>query len=153
MRTYLTVAMALVALLAVSTATPAHAYCGSQIQPGGWYKYVCTPNSPPGSGRSGGSRQYGAIAYSPATGNYGYSDNYPDETQAERRALSECSQADCVIGIWFWNQCGALATADNGSWGADRGASQAQAQSLALARCRKENGDNCQIKLSHCSGG
>lgn len=154
MRTTIIAAVVLGALFAVSRATPAHA-CGMVIQPGGWYKYVCEPLNPPGPGGRGSapSARYGAIAYSPASGLYGYSDNYPNRAQADQRALRECGQADCVVASWFWNQCGALAAGDNGTWGAEAGSSEARAQSLALARCDREGGNNCQIKISHCAGG
>jgi hypothetical protein len=152
MRTYVIVAVALDALLAISMVTSAHA-CEMLIQPGAGYKYVCPPPTPGRPGPGGSSIKYGAIAYSPTTGLDGYSDNYPDKAQADQRALSECGQADCVVATWFYDNCGALATADNGAWGAEVGGSEARARSLALARCGRQGGDHCQIKISHCSGG
>lgn len=55
-----------------------------------------------------GSRQYGAIAYSSATGAHGYSFDYANRESAQARALSECG-ADCKIAVWFNNACAALA--------------------------------------------
>ncbi len=148
MRIYIIVVAGLVALVAV---TPAHAYCGSQIQPGGGYKWVCTPDPIPGRPGTGGSAStFGAIAYGATTGRWGYSNDYSRQVQANQRAVKECGQPDCVVRVWFRDECGALALGDNGAWGADRGDSAAQAQSAALARCTP-NGDHCQIKATRCS--
>ena len=120
MRTYVIVVAALVALLAV---TPAHAYCGSQIQPGGGYKWVCTPDPIPGRPGTGGSAStFGAIAYGATTGRWGYSNDYSSQAQASQRAVKECGQPDCVVRVWFRDECGALALGDNGAPGARTGA-------------------------------
>ena len=44
----------------------------------------------------GGADEYGAIAYSPSTGAYGWSNNYATRNGAETRALQECGKADSV---------------------------------------------------------
>src|SRR5262245_60450385 len=43
---------------------------------------------------------FAAIAYSPATGKYGYSYNYSSRSAAMRRALTQCPQADAKIVGW-----------------------------------------------------
>lgn len=62
----------------------------------------CT-NHPGGSGGSSASSftTYGAIAYSPGSGAFGYSNKYANRSSAEKRALSECGKADCVVASWF----------------------------------------------------
>ncbi|HTS42392.1 MAG TPA: DUF4189 domain-containing protein [Xanthobacteraceae bacterium] len=134
----------------VSTA-PARAWCervcalakeGQCVE----YRTTCYGESTPAPRSS-----YGAIAFSPGSGSFGYSDNYANRTQAENRAKSECGKNDCKIATWFFNQCGALAISGNGSWGADHSGREQGARSLALARCAKEGGTNCEIKVIHCS--
>jgi len=130
---------------------PAHAVCtrvcslakeGQCVE----YRTTCTPERTLTPRNS-----YGAIAFSPSSGSFGYSDNYANRTQAENRAKSECGKNDCVIATWFFNHCGALATSANGSWGAEHSRSEVNAKSLALSRCAKEGGTNCQTKVIHCS--
>jgi hypothetical protein len=94
---------------------------------------------------------YGAIAYGPSSGRYGYSDNFADREQAEQRATSECGQSDCVIATWFFGHCGALATGSNGAWGAEQDASEQKARSLAEARCVAQGGKDCTVLMSHCA--
>jgi len=136
----------LLALSILAAATSARA-CRMVPEPGGGYKYVCEGPSPPPIR----IRRYGAIAYSPSGGSYGYSSNFADRADAETRALKECGKDDCVIATWFFNHCGALATSSNGSWGADQAASEQGAQALAQARCVREGGSNCKIMASQCA--
>src|SRR5579871_6092055 len=44
---------------------------------------------------------YGAIAYSPSTGNYGYSYRWPTREKAESVARSYCKETDTEILTWF----------------------------------------------------
>ena len=46
------------------------------------------------------AEDYGAIAYSPSTGNYGYSYRYRSRAQAEQVALSHCKAQDAEILTW-----------------------------------------------------
>ncbi len=137
----------------MAAVTPAHA-CRMVPQPGGGYKYVCeSPASPiiphyhPYSNRS-----YGAIAYSPGSGAFGYSDGYANQTVAESRALSECGKADCAVGTWFYNNCGAVATSDNGAWGGGHGPTALRARGDAEETCNRRGGTACAVKITHCSG-
>jgi hypothetical protein len=94
---------------------------------------------------------YGAIAYSPSTGNYGYSYDYSSRGEAERSALTRCKKDDCVIKVWFKNSCGALAKAGNGALGYSWAASnREEAESEALSQCRKR-GSKCRIVCWACT--
>jgi hypothetical protein len=96
---------------------------------------------------------YGAIAYSPGSGAVGYSERYADRDAAENRALSECGKADCVVATWFYDNCGALATSGDGSWGGGHGPTLSSARSDAEEACRRQGGSSCAVKITHCSGG
>jgi Domain of unknown function (DUF4189) len=147
--------MAVIYVISVVAAiTPAHA-CRMVPQPGGGYKYVCEPSDLGPQGRPGGSGasvKYGAVAYSPSSGRFGYSDKYSSSGPAKKRALEECGQADCDI-TWFSNGCGAYSASSNGSWGGNWAPDAQRAQALAQAHCAQQGGTDCEIKISHCSGG
>lgn len=51
---------------------------------------------------------FGAIAYNPRTGAWGYSFGYDDLSQAEAKARSECGQGYSIVE-WVDYTCGALA--------------------------------------------
>lgn len=102
-----------------------------------------TPSAP--------SRSYGAIAYSTSSGDYGYSEQYSNRAQAERRAKQECGQKDCEVAAWFFNGCGAVAADGDGAWGGAQGNDEPRARQAAQARCKREGGRNCQIVFSRCS--
>lgn len=102
-------------------------------------------------GTAGADDNYGAIAYSESTGNWGSSYDYGSRQQAENVALRSCKSDDCEVKAWFKNSCGALAAGDNGalgwSWAAD---DREEAESRALSECRA-NGSNCQILCWACT--
>ena len=105
------------------------------------------------SRRGGGSVRYGAIAFSPSSSRYGYSDNYANRSQAASSALGRCGTSDCVIATWFYSSCGALAASTaNHAWAGVQNNSVRRAAALALARCRQRGGVACQVLVSHCSG-
>jgi serine/threonine-protein kinase len=60
---------------------------------------------------------YGAIAYSPATGKYGYSYNCDSLAEAERIALRNCRASDATVKVWVENGWAALAVNNNGAYG------------------------------------
>lgn len=98
---------------------------------------------------------FGAIAYSPATGHWGWSQNYDTRFGAEWRALQDCRSAvgwgqDCRLGVVVRNACAALAVGPGG-WGAGQGPSPAQAASAALGACRQQS-RSCTLQLRTCSG-
>jgi hypothetical protein len=101
---------------------------------------------------SGSVAKYGAIAYSPGSGGYGYSDNYGGRAQAESRALNQCGKDDCVIATWFFNNCGAVAAGTDHVWAGKNAASEERAKMLAQASCQERGGSNCEVRVSHCSG-
>ncbi len=95
---------------------------------------------------------YGAIAYSKATGNYGYSHGYRSREEAIWEAERRCGTEDCRWVVWFKDSCGALAVADNGGTGYSHGYRSAeQARQRALAECSRR-GPNCRILCWSCSG-
>jgi hypothetical protein len=144
----------LVVLSVMAAATSAHAsfWCRSVAVPGGGSKYICTRGPDPGL-PSGPARIFGAIAYSPASGAFGFSDNYGSRSQADNRALSECGKTDCVVASWFYDNCGAVAASDDGSWGGGHGASVSSAIRDAENACARQGGTACVVKVTHCSAG
>jgi hypothetical protein len=100
----------------------------------------------------GGSKSYGAIAYSVKDEAYGYSDNFESQERAETAALKYCSEhgSGCEIMVWFYNSCGAVAVdGSTVTWGQE--ASKIGAERRALEECKRAGGQNCEIKISHCS--
>lgn len=104
--------------------------------------------------RHGGAnhKSYGAIAYSKNDGAYGFSDNWNDQTTAEKNAMDACTEngPGCEVIVWFFDSCAAVAGSGSiVSWGQDfreNGAKQ-----KALAACEKQGGTKCNLKVSHCS--
>lgn len=94
---------------------------------------------------------YGAIAYSPDSGDYGYSEQSVNRAQAEQRARQECGKNDCKIAAWYYNSCGALAADDDDHWGGAQGSDEPQASRAAQTRCAEEGGKNCKVIVSQCS--
>ncbi len=97
------------------------------------------------------AQNYGAIAYSPDTGGYGYSYDYRSRGEAESRALGECQARSygCVVAIWFQNACGAVAAGPNG-WGSGWGSSQRRADLEAINVCNQYSG-GCTIQVQVCT--
>jgi Domain of unknown function (DUF4189) len=92
---------------------------------------------------------YAAIAYSPATGRYGYTFNYNYLGDAETDALARCDAPDAEIVAWCYNEWCALAVSDDGSFGYASGLTQADAEAAALANC---TGPNAHILCNAFSG-
>lgn len=95
---------------------------------------------------------YGAIAYSPSSGAYGYSYAYGSRGQAERAALKSCraNGSGCQNAIWFQNACGAVAKGPNG-WGSGWAASKKGAYAQAVASCAQYS-RQCKVIVWACSG-
>jgi len=91
---------------------------------------------------------FGAIAYSSATGSYGYSYDYAMSQAATNAALRYCENysgtGDCQSLVVFKNGCGALAQASDNSAGSGWGVDRPTAESYALQSCR-QYGPNCKI--------
>jgi len=96
--------------------------------------------------------KFGAIAFSQKTGAHGFSYDYQSQGAAQNRAMVECDQygPGCRIASWFKNGCGALAVGTGNGWGAEWGNTRAEAERLALQRCRSHTG-RCQIKRWVCT--
>lgn len=144
------------------------AYCGATDEAGAW-KCDEDRRNCMASCRSEGSSsesywtpakrdQFGAIAYSGKTGGYGFTYNYTDGRTAESDALGYCEQdsnhaGDCRILISFYNNCGALARASDGTFGAGWGDNSQLAQSEALRVCASYGGRDCGVLRTVCNGG
>jgi hypothetical protein len=94
---------------------------------------------------------HGAIAYSPQSGDYGYSYGQSTRAAAEQRAKRECGKADCEIAAWFESACGALAVGDDGTWAGGEGGTERQARQDALSDCVKDGGKKCAVVYARCS--
>lgn len=115
-------------------------------------KWECQLN---GNNSSSSHRQnFAAIAYSPSAKAHGYSYDYGDRASAEAAALDACAKQghtnDCIIAVWFYDNCGALATASDGTWGGGYARNQLGAQTYALSYCRQNGGKDCSIQKSYC---
>ena len=97
------------------------------------------------------SNSYGAIAFSADSRNIGYSEQFANRADAEKRAKQECGKSDCEIAAWFYDSCGALAADDDGTWGGAQGGNEQRARQSAMARCAKEGGRNCKVVAVQCS--
>jgi hypothetical protein len=81
------------------------------------------------------AEKYGAIAYSPATGKYGYSSDCATRAGAEKLALSNCIASDARIAIWVKDGWAALYRNSNGAWhSAWSGNSRQEAESIAKSK-------------------
>ena len=92
---------------------------------------------------------YGAIAYSPSKGLYGYSYDYSSLQGAKYGAISRCHADDCKIVVWFKNGCGALATG-TGGYGSGWGTTLSGAKHEALKACSLYSPD-CHIVRWVCT--
>ena len=97
---------------------------------------------------------YGAIAYGPKTGAFGYSYSWNTQAQAQNTAMKNCAQHgnDCEVAVWFRQECGAVVS-DAGTayyWGL--GNTAAIAASEAKKSCAKQGGKICHEEVSQCSG-
>ena len=95
-------------------------------------------------------RLWGAIAYSTATGSYGFS--YDQETQADaiNIAVENCTGDDCKAVVWFHNSCGAFAKGTQGAYGWGIDTDRDEAKEKAMAACRTR-GAQCHIVQSVCT--
>ena len=96
--------------------------------------------------------EFGAIAYSPGTGSYGYSHNYATRGQAERVAQSSCLNyaGDCRVIVYFYNACAALAVGRSFGYGYGYAPGPKQSRAIAMANCRN-NDRGCRVVETVCS--
>jgi Domain of unknown function (DUF4189) len=92
---------------------------------------------------------YGAIAFSQDSGNYGYAIDYDSRRSAEADALKECGDG-CEVVVWFKNACGALATGDDNGYGTGWASNHADAEDIAMSACNK-NSSNCSVLRWQCT--
>lgn len=99
------------------------------------------------------AQNFGAIVYSPTTGQWGWSRNYATRFGARHRALAECRSAagdwSCQVAVLFENACGSLAVGPNG-WGSGTGPTRARAEAEARGDCNRQ-ARGCTIRLTTCS--
>ena len=112
------------------------------------YMHTCTDTS------SAPRPSYGAIAYGRNSGAYGFSHSWDSEAKAESVAMENCGKhgTDCEVMVWFERKCGAVAARSDSTvayWGL--GNSDGEARSVAMNRCAKDNGSQCEVKVSQCS--
>ncbi len=60
---------------------------------------------------------FAAIAYSPATGSFGFWHGAGSRADAENGALDSCNGEDRRVVVWVENGWAALATNNDGGWG------------------------------------
>ena len=92
---------------------------------------------------------FGAIAFSPSTGQYGWAKNQTVEAGASDEAVSGCGVDDCEAVVVFGN-CAALSVGDGYSVGFSKAKSVGKAEDAALAKC-DEFTTNCIISASICN--
>lgn len=89
---------------------------------------------------------YGAIAYSPATGRYGWSYKADERATAENLAIQSCGAADAITLVWGSDVYLALALGEGGAYGSAWNTRRAAAEQQALQVCSR-SGTNCQVAL------
>ena len=94
---------------------------------------------------------FGAIAFSPSTGQAGSAWNNDTGTLAETEAYLQCGSEDCYTAVIF-QQCAAIAVGDGNGMGFAADLSSAVAADTALANCA-EYTSNCEIIASFCNEG
>ena len=96
--------------------------------------------------------KYAAIAYSPETGKYGYSNGWLSFTNAKRVALSHCKAKDAKIVTWVGNGWCALAIGDDrAAYGFGYGETAQEAKTIALREAGKRT-TNCRVAACVFSG-
>ncbi len=92
---------------------------------------------------------FGAIAFSPSTGQYGWAKNQTVEAGASDEAVSGCGVDDCQSVVVFPN-CAALSVGDGYGMGFSKAKSVGKAEDAALAKC-DEFTTNCIVSVSVCN--
>jgi len=97
--------------------------------------------------------EYGAIAYSKSTRNWGTSWNYNTAQGAINAAIRSCNAGDCRWEVRLQNRCGAYATGTDGSVGRSWGYRTLRgAENRALNECYEAGAIKCKIICSVCTG-
>jgi hypothetical protein len=102
--------------------------------------------------------RYAAIAYSPATGNYGYAWNHHSRSSAERAALANCKEGDARIVGWVKGGWLAVAIGKDNAYGMGYEYGNGAANVDAIRRALKGLKDNSSsdgrptVVICVCSG-
>jgi hypothetical protein len=105
--------------------------------------------APASAGQCGYQYCWGAVAFNPLTGAYGWAHSHFSEGDAANAAQNGCGY-NCTEVKTFYNQCGAAAIGANGGYGYGFGNSQGQAQSIAMSYCNNYD-YGCQPLVWACS--
>jgi hypothetical protein len=131
------------------SACQASTYCDSDMNASGecgWRLNDCYINQC-------NRKLYGALAYDADNRDFGWSADFDNQADAERKALSGCSpSSNCKVVYDFWNSCAALAAAGNGDYAIEGGDDRQGAESRALAACRADGSEGCEIQVWGCTG-
>ncbi len=92
---------------------------------------------------------FGAIAFSPSTGQYGWAKNQSAQDGASIEAVSGCGVDDCEAVVTFPN-CAAMSVGDGYGMGFSKAKSVGDAEVAALAKC-DEFTTNCIVSASVCN--
>ena len=89
---------------------------------------------------------YGAIAWHPPSGSYGYAVDRANARLASEQALTQCAHTACEVVLDLHHNCGALATNQRDHHAAT-GATPQEAQTRALRLC----GNHCRLVVWACT--
>jgi len=106
-----------------------------------------TLSGPAQAGSCGYNQCWGAVGIGPGT-LFGFSYGQISENDALNYMWNECPQCDRYYT--FYNACGAIAKAPDGSWGSGWGDTRALAEQYARQTCSKY-GSGCQTAVWACS--
>ncbi|AXS39093.1 DUF4189 domain-containing protein [Breoghania sp. L-A4] len=95
------------------------------------------------------AERHGSLAYRADTGAFGYSHDFNNPRDADRRALQECGRG-CSIVVRFKNGCGAYASAPNGAYGWGVGPTRDAAEYTAFDEC-DSRAPGCEIRVWGCN--
>jgi hypothetical protein len=117
-------------------------------------RWRCIRGTPAQSCQTVCSDQHGALAYSRATGAWGYAFDHDTEARARRIALGNCARhaPDCQVAIAFIDQCGAISETPKHEISTGLGKTRKEAEERSLAACRAAGGKDCSIMVWTCSG-
>ncbi|MGM9426716.1 DUF4189 domain-containing protein [Hydrogenophaga sp. MI9] len=95
---------------------------------------------------------YGSVAWDASRPSAAITINYVTQEQANSAALERCGGGACAVVLEFSGKgaCGAIAVGSGASLvaGVGKGASQADAESAAVADCGAKGGGSCSIPSS-----
>ncbi len=113
------------------------------------FALVCGLASAVGAAPAMAEDLFGAIAFSPSTGQYGWAKNQSVEADASDEAVSGCGVEDCEAVVVFAS-CAALSVGDGFGMGFSKAKSVDKAEDAALAKC-DEFTTNCIVSASVCN--